>query len=155
MSPEWHPKNLKKHHCKHPAGEDEECWKDLLGKTCRLVTEAEYEAESKLVCSSSWIEYVAEEVDKQNVGYSVRQDLGVPFHEKRRYFVDDRLVKTTTSLSGEDIVTCYHEHFDRPHVLGGHKAPTGELRNKFRKRIELMSEKSKMLRDLEIVKDEP
>ena len=151
MTVKWEQSNLDVHFDKHPAGKDKECWKDLLAKTTS-VTKLEYEAESIHVCDRCWLKYEAEHAKLDCIGTARRQGLDIPYNEKRKYFVDDKLLTTITSKDGESIITCFHEHFGRPHEQHDHKSPVAELRDKLRKKLEY-NEKSKMMRNVVIQND--
>ena len=151
--PKWDPKNLSRHHAKHPGGKDKHCWQDLLGVNGRSVSEREYEQESLSVCRDRWLEYEAEMVDREYVGAALRSGQPVPYHPRRRYNIDDRLVTTIVEPFDDAVVTCFHEHFDRRHETQGHSRPVGELRVRYKKRLENL-EMSKMMRRMERVHDE-
>jgi hypothetical protein len=88
---------------------------DLLNKTIP-VTKSEYEAESKSVIKNSWIQYRAEEFEPE--AYDTGNPTAKTYHPKRRYYTDNRLIRTVTEIQTDEIVTCLHEHFDRKHVMG-------------------------------------
>ena len=143
--PKWDPRNLSKHHAKHPAGKDEHCWQDLLGISGRPVSEVEYEQESLSVCRNRWLEYEAEKVDRDNIGAALRRGEPVPYHQRRRYNIDDRLITTIVAPANDAVVTCFHEHFDRRHETQGHARPVGELKARYSKHLDNL-EMSKMIR---------
>ena len=151
--PKWDSKNLAKHHAKHPAGKDKHCWQDLLGVSDRLVSEAEYNNESLSVCSDRWLEYEAEKVDCDNVAPALRSGEPVPYHPRRRYNIDDRLVTTIVAPTDDAVVTCFHEHFDRRHDTQGHKRPVGELKARYKKHLRNL-QNSKMIRRVERIHEE-
>jgi len=76
--PKWNQPNLSKHYARHPAGKDANCWQDLLGQPGRNVPENMYERESLTVCIKRWLEYEAEEADRNNIGHAIRQGAGTP-----------------------------------------------------------------------------
>ena len=151
--PKWDPKNLSDHHKKHPADKDKKCWQDLLGVTDRVVSEAEYEHESLSVCSNRWLEYEAEKIEIEWLAHTRRRGEPDPYHSRRRYNVDDRLLTTIVEPADDAVVTCFHEHFDRPHDTGGHMRPVGELRARYNKHLENL-ELSKMMRRIERIHEE-
>jgi hypothetical protein len=153
MPPTWKKGNLTDHHGRHPIGKDKACWQDLLDKKGAPVSEAEYEAKSVEICAICWLEYCAEAVDQDGVFYAVKNNLEIPYRDRRRYYVDQALLTTITSLDAKSVVTCFHEHFGRPHVQGGHKQPQGELKDKYMRKIRL-EESAKMIRKIEILDEQ-
>lgn len=151
--PKWNPTNLTRHHAKHPGGKDKFCWQDLLGVNGRAVSEAEYEKESLAVCRHRWLEFEAETVDREHVAAALRSGQSVPYHPRRRYNIDDRLVTTIVAPTNDAVVTCFHEHFDRRHETRSHKRPTGELRARYKNRLENL-EMSGMMRRMKRIHDE-
>lgn len=81
---------------------------DVLGQPVESITQADYERESIKVLSTAWICYVGEVRD-------VRWRSSNSFYDSASHSVDDRLLTTIVSQGTDSILTCYHEHFDRPH----------------------------------------
>ncbi len=81
-----------------------------MARPASSITEEDYERESIKVLSTAWICYSAESQDKQRSGRHV-----IAYHQPADHFVDDRLLITIVSCKTDTILTCYHEHFDRPH----------------------------------------
>lgn len=130
----WENDNLWDHYYRHPAGDDEACWSDLLGQTGRRVTKDQYEDESERVVNDRWLEYTAE-FECRAKGYIRRAGEEGVYYEERRYHIDDKLLTTVTSFDGRDIVTCFHEHFDGRHVPQAEQPPVGELRETYKENL--------------------
>ena len=81
-----------------------------MGRPAPSITEEDYERESTKVLSTAWICYSAEGQDNQGSRRHV-----IAYHQLADHFVDDRLLITMVSCKTDTILTCYHEHFDRPH----------------------------------------
>ena len=109
----WNSNNLDRHYRKHPAGQDEECWKDLLSKP-RRITKSEYESESLEVIARSWLNYQAQELDFQS-WHNARLNPEPPYHARGSYFTDRRAILTITNSHNDDIRTCFHLHFNGKH----------------------------------------
>jgi hypothetical protein len=107
--PKWNRKSLADHFVKR-LRKDSACLEDVMGRPAPSITEADYERESTKVLSTAWICYCAEGQDNQRSGRHV-----IAYHQLADHFVDDRLLITIVSCKTETILTCYHEHFDRPH----------------------------------------
>lgn len=134
--PTWKPINLALHHQKRIA-KDRGCFEDLLGVNGREITVAEYEQRSQAAVTNSWGEYEGEGRDVQAGRY----------YPAAAYFVDD-LVVAITDLERNEFLTCYHEHFSRPHgVVPGPNASVGQRRLRFLQQLNC-DEQGKMIRNL-------
>ncbi len=135
--PSWTPNNLSRHYRKrinHDAG----CFEDLLGITGRSMTEPEYEQRSINAFNNAWAEY---EGEGRNVAARA-------YYPPSAYFVDDELVVAITDIGRNKFLTCYHEHFDRPHgVDPGQSASVGQKRFRYREHLRY-EEQGKMIRNL-------
>jgi hypothetical protein len=114
--PKWNPQNLQKHFDKH-VSRSAACAQDVFGHTASSVTEDDYKDESMKVLSTAWICYSGEKSDKQHSSRAA----GIVYFDPANHFVDDRLLTTIVSRNTDTILTCYHEHFDRPHKPSMHK----------------------------------
>lgn len=151
MRPKWSDENnLWNHYYKHPAGRDEGCWSDLLNRNEQRVSKEEYEDEAELVTQRRWLEYTAEFKDREHEILAMRQGEPVPYHELRRHYIDDNLLTTITSFDSRDIVTCYHEHFDLPHVPQSQQDCIGELREDYRLALKDWSKNGRIRKFVEI-----
>jgi hypothetical protein len=114
-SPFWTPQNLARHYSKRRRV-DLTCMQEVFGKTIASITEAMYKSESLDVTRTAWIKYSAE-------SYDARSSYGseIYFYPKASTYVDDRLLCTFVNSSSNEIQTCYHEHFDKPHRRPLHK----------------------------------
>ncbi len=118
--PIWPDESLKLHYEKHPRGADEECWRELLGKTApATVSIIEYEDRSIKVFRDHWLAYDAQELNRQ----AGRGD----FYPVHKYYVDRVLLKLSVTSDVRIIRTCFHEHFDRLHQVGAFTRPVVEL----------------------------
>jgi hypothetical protein len=84
---------------------DPGCLEDVLGLTGMAITEAQYQALSHQTVKRAWAIFEAQKRDAQNGGY----------HNPGVYYVDERLVTAITDETSTCFITCFHEHFDRPH----------------------------------------
>ena len=148
MSPTWNQRNLTVHYKKHPAGKDRECWQDLLQTSGQPVSEADYEDASLRVCADAWLCYSAESLYKEGVAAATRAGEDLPYYEERRYYIDDNLVTSVTSIEGDAMVTCFHEHYDHPHTPIAKQPPLAERREKYLKTLQIR-EQSKLVRGVE------
>ncbi len=118
--PIWPDESLKQHYERHPRGKDEECWRELLGKTApAVVSIIEYEDRSIKVFRGHWLAYDAQELNRQ-AGYG-------DFYPVNKYYVDRALIKLIVTSDLRYIRTCFHEHFQRPHKVGSFARPLTEL----------------------------
>lgn len=133
--PSWDRKKLVSHHRKRTV-KDAGCFEDLLGINGRLMTVTEYEKRSDQAYEQSWLEYEAEK------GHTDDDD----YYPRCAYFVDDELIVAITNTKRSHYVTCFHEHFDRPHGLDpGRSADVGTRRLRYRDSLE-MEERCGMIR---------
>ncbi len=108
--PEWD--NFEKKYLKHPAGEDKECWCDLLKASpirdpSGAITRGQYDAASKEAIEDSWLEYEAEESDREYGGR----------HPRSVYFIDEKEIKVI--VREDRIINCLHMHYGgRGHEFG-------------------------------------
>jgi hypothetical protein len=107
--PKWNQQSLKTHFDKR-ISKDAACLQDVLGRPVASITEADYERESMTVLSTAWICYSGEATDQR---YSRRDE--IVYFAPAKHFVDERLLTTIVSHRTDTVLTCYHEHFDRPH----------------------------------------
>jgi hypothetical protein len=105
-SPRWDSRKLIRHHRKRTTGKDAGCFEDLLGIVGRAMSELEYVDRSEAAVTNAWGQYRGEGRDIASGEYN----------EERTYFVDDQLVVAITDASESDFITCFHEHFSRPHA---------------------------------------
>ena len=135
--PRWKPENLRRHHKKRTT-EDKGCFEDLLGIAPQVMTELQYDERSEKAYTNAWAEYEAEHWDRRAREYI----------SARAYFVDEQLVVAITDLWRREFITCYHEHFDKPHnVDPSSTASEGQRQLRFREVLE-REEKGKMVRKL-------
>ena len=133
--PKWSDGNLRRHHKKHATGNNAGCFAEMLGRSSPPATVHEYEGRSLAAISGAWAEYEAEKWDRSRDGYA----------PTRATFVDDSLVVCVTDLARTDVVTCFHEHFDRAHgVEPGRPASAGRRILRYQRQVEL-DEKGKVL----------
>jgi hypothetical protein len=112
----WRRVGLETHVRTHPAGDDEACWAELVGRPGGLrATPAEYEAAS----------YQA--IERAEVHFSC---IDVNESEVRQYFVDRYFIESVTPQVAEPgiglvVITCFHRHrpHKRNHVPREHLAP--------------------------------
>jgi hypothetical protein len=107
--PKWNQHSLRTHFDKR-VRRDAACLQDVIGRPVASITEADYERESMKVLSAAWICYSGEATDQRR---SRRDE--IVYFAPAKHFVDERLLTTIVSLSTDTVLTCYHEHFDRPH----------------------------------------
>jgi len=118
--PIWPDESLKRHYKKHPRGADEECWRELFGKSApHTVTIIQYEDRSIKVFRDHWLAYAAQELNRQ-AGCG-------DFYPVNKYYVDRVLIKVSVTSDLRFIRTCFHEHFDLPHKVGAFARPVVEL----------------------------
>ena len=140
--PTWKPNNLAVHYQKRIA-KDRGCFEDLLAIDGRDITEAEYEQRSQAAVTNSWGEYEGEGRDVEAGRY----------YPAAAYFVDDDLVVAITDLGRREFLTCYHEHFNRPHgVVPGPNASAGQRRLRFIQQLN-WDEQGKMIRNLRRIRN--
>jgi hypothetical protein len=147
----WNPNNLDRHYQKHPAGRDEDCWKDLMNKSSRI-TKSEYESESLDVIAKSWITYRAQELDVQS-WHNARINPEPPYYPNGIYYADRRSIRTITNSHNEEIRTCFHEHFGGKHELVSARPSANEVESmlKYLNRL-IKHQKSRQLKNLKILK---
>ena len=104
--PRWDCRNLRRHYDAHPGGKDRECWKDLLGKRTTVSIE-EYEVTSYEVFHKAWLEYEARYRDED-----IQYGKVCSYRKPRAYYVDGREIVLITTLTREEIVTCFHKHYE-------------------------------------------
>lgn len=105
-NPFWHRTNLTEHYRRHPAGNDKDCWCDLLGKRPGPVSQNEYESESHRVVERPWLVFRALYRDNELSG-----------GETVQYFVDERQCLTAVHFKSKAIKTCFHDHVGRKHAV--------------------------------------
>lgn len=139
--PKWNQRNLTRHYQKRLA-KNPGCFEDLLGIVGRPMTESQYELRSDEAVDKSWGEYEGE-------GW----DVGLrEYTELRAYFVDDDLVVAITDTSRYEFITCFHEHFDRPHgVDPGQGATDGQKQLRYNERLKI-DEQAKAIRSLKRIR---
>lgn len=113
--PRWNAHNLEKHYKKRMR-EDAACLRDVFAGPVESVTETDYKAESMKVLTTAWICFSGEAYDKQS-SHGGRYT----YYDPARHFVDDRLLTTIVAESTDEILTCYHEDFNRRHRSGTRK----------------------------------
>jgi len=89
---------------------------DVLGRPVTAISEKDYERESMKVLTTAWICFSGEQLDRQKSGKG-----GIFYFPPADHFVDERLLITIVSKSTENILTCYHEDFNRAHKPSIHK----------------------------------
>lgn len=138
MPPAWSKKNLTRHRNKHGA-----CFEDLLGIGGRVITEREYADRAQRAIDKSWMEYQAEKAHTYDD----------EFDPPRLTHVDDELVIAITDLPRAQMITSFHEHFDRPHgVEPGPRATVGDRKLRYRQQV-LWDDQGRMIRNLRVAKD--
>jgi hypothetical protein len=139
--PTWNPNTLRRHYQKR-IGRDAGCFEDLLGIVGRAMTEPEYEQRSDLAFNHAWAEY---EGEAWNVA-------GRYYNPASAYFVDDALVVAITDSFRNDFLTCYHEHFSRPHgVVPGPGASVGQRQLRYRQHLQ-QEEQGGLIRNLQRIR---
>lgn len=96
----WRRLNLETHVDKHPAGADEGCWAELVGRPGGRATPGEYETASYDAIDNAVVHFSC--IDRDNT-------------EVRQYFLDCRFVQTVTPKSPEPgtgliVITSFHRH---------------------------------------------
>ena len=136
--PLWRKRwDLEGHHKKHPAGEHENCWNDLLRRSspsCPISVDR-YEDESERVIQDCWLEYTAKTADSD----AAIQKGNPVYRYQRRHYVDARMLETVTGYSrkGENkIYTCFDIHFQGKYLKMTERPPLGQLQNEYKKRLE-------------------
>ena len=122
--PAWNQPNLLRHH-RDRLRKDPGCLEDLLGISGRPITAAQYEALSHQVVRDAWAEFEAQKRDACNGGY----------HDATAYFVDGNLITAITDLPRSWFITCFHEHFDRPHGVVPGAVSIGQRKLVYRQRL--------------------
>lgn len=107
------------------------------------MTEYEYEKRSVQVLSKHWGKYRATHMDRTKGGL-------IP--KPRVYAIDNDLVLAVLSHTEEHFVTCYHQHFNRPH--GVDPAPTDSVAYKQMKFQDFIRKQARLdkLRDIRIIR---
>jgi hypothetical protein len=139
--PKWNPRNLARHYQKRLA-KNPGCFEDLLGMVGTTITEAQYGERADDAIDNAWGEYEGEGWDVQCCEYA----------ELRAYYVDAELVVAITDSFRHDFVTCFHEHFDRPHgVDPGAGATVGQKQLRYKERLKI-DEQGKVIRNLKRIR---
>lgn len=102
--PTWNPTNLRRHH-RERLRKDPGCLEELLGISGSAITEAQFEAVSHQVVRDCWAEFEAQKRNARNGGY----------YDAAVYSVDENLITAITDKRRARFITCFHEHFDKPH----------------------------------------
>lgn len=124
--PAWEENNLRRHH-KERLEKDPGCLEDVLGITGHPITLEQYRAISHQVVRQCWAEFEAQKRNGRIGGY----------HDPSAYFVDNDLLTAITDLRRARFITCFHEHFDRPHgVVPRPDASIGQRRLLYKQRLD-------------------
>ena len=115
IKPFWTQQNLARHYSKR-MNVDTTCMQEVFRKSIASITEATYKSESLEVIRTAWIKYSAEAYDARS-----SYDSEIYFYPRSTTYVDDRLLCTFVNSISNEIQTCYHEHFDKPHRRPLHK----------------------------------
>jgi len=110
--PSWNRQSLQSHFRKR-IRKDSACLQDVLGQPLPSITETDYERASVEVLATAWICFSGEAQDIQSSRWGP-----ITYFLPANHFVDDRLLTTIVSRSTDQILTCYHEHFNRAHKPG-------------------------------------
>lgn len=118
--PHWTRYNLIEHYQKHPAGEDKDCWCDLIQDYPGPISQDDYEQYSLEVISKPWLVFQAG-----------RKDGDQDPCEQVKYYVDDSLCLTAVNVKSSRIKTCFHVHIKMGHheMLSGDSAKLAFLKN--------------------------
>lgn len=108
-TPKWPLANLATHH-QSRINKDDACCRDVL-EIGRAMTQAEYQDCSYAAYELAVIEYVGD----------IREN------GKRVNRIDKRGIRTVTDLYRQAMITCFHEHCDRPHEPGSSREPMVEV----------------------------
>jgi hypothetical protein len=103
VTPVWSLKNLEDHYKKRNSN-DAECFKDVLGLEADF-TKNEYKDLCKEAFHEAYIRYEAREWNEDRKC----------FHAKRHYRLDGRSLKVVADLTKKYFITCFHEHYGKPH----------------------------------------
>ncbi len=117
--PHWTRYNLIEHYQKHPAGEDKDCWCDLIQDYPGPISQDDYEQYSLEVISKPWLVFQAG-----------RKDGDQDPCEQVKYYVDDSLCLTAVNVKSSRIKTCFHVHIKMGHheMLSGDSAKLAFLK---------------------------
>jgi hypothetical protein len=126
--PRWEPGNLSRHYQKR-LREDAACTV-LGGSRQPPMSQDDYERETYATVDGARMKYEAEH-------FSYEKQPQGDWEDRRRYYVDNRLVLVVADLAGKDVVTCYHKHFPEDNGCNGAGDPSEsrDRRQKFRDRI--------------------
>lgn len=139
--PKWNPINLKIHYQKRLA-KDQGCFEDLLGIAGTTMSESQYEMRADDAVNNAWCEYECEARNLRNCEYT----------ESRAYFVDNDLLVAITDSFRRDFVTCFHEHFDKPHgVVPVPGVTVGQKQLRYKERLKI-EEQGKIIRNLKRIR---
>lgn len=139
--PKWNARNLTLHFQKR-LSKNPGCFEELLGIVGSTMTESQYDLRAYEAVDNAWGEYEGEGRDVQAREYT----------ELRAYYVDDDLVVAITDGFRNEFVTCFHEHFDRPHgVDPGGGATVGQKRLRYKERLKI-DEQGKAIRNLKRIR---
>lgn len=138
-TPTWKGSDLAKHRGKHRA-----CFEDLLKVTGRQITEAEYAQRVQRAIERNWLEYESCKRDIPSRTY---------LPPRATYVDDDLVVAVTTDLSRQQMVTGFHEDFDKPHgAVPGPDATVGDRKLTYRKHLGWDAQ-SRLISDLRVIKN--
>jgi hypothetical protein len=136
--PSWNSVNLKRHRDKH-----HQCFEAVLGITLGEIGDNQYAARAQVAITTSWLEYEAERMD-----FIIEA-----FTPLRTTYVDDDLIVAVTDLSRRNMITSYHEHFNKSykkaHAPG---AMAGDRRLMYREQLR-QKEAGGLVRNLRRVRD--
>jgi hypothetical protein len=139
--PRWNPRNLTRHYQKRLTT-NPGCFEEVLGIVGTTMTESQYEQRADDAVNNAWGEYEGE-------GWNVQYR---EYTKPRAYYVDDDLVVAITDEFRNDFVTCFHEHFDRPHgVDPGTGATVGQKQLRYKERLKI-DEQGKAIRNLKRIR---
>ena len=131
--PNWHPFNLRKHY-RDRLRKDPGCFPELLQ------SESRYELRADAAVDNAWCIFEGEGWDVEKREYS----------ESRLYYVDNDLVVAITDCFNRYFVTCFHEHFHRPHGVVP-EATLGQKQLRYRQQLKI-DEGGKAIRNLRRIK---
>jgi hypothetical protein len=114
-----------------------------MGIAGRQMTEAEYATRSQAAVVNAWAEYEGRGRDVQAGAY----------YPPAVYFVDDDLVVAITDMARQSFLTCFHEHFNKPHGIDpGRSASVGQRRLRYIQQLN-WDEKGGMIRNLKRIRN--
>jgi hypothetical protein len=139
--PTWDARNLDHHYSKRVT-RDAGCFEDLLGINGQPMTQLQYEQKSLDTYNNAWGEY---EGEGRNV--EARE-----YYPPSAYFVDDDLVVAITDTGRAEFLTCFHEHFGRPHGRDpGAGASVGQRQLRYRLHLR-RDEQGGMIRKVKLIR---